>query len=219
MPIDTAAMPTWRLVVCTQNHDQIGNRAVGDRITEKLDDDQLACAALLAFAGPFTPMLFQGEEWAASTPFQFFTSHPEPELGRATAEGRIAEFERMGWDPAVVPDPQDPATYQRSQLDWDEVGTGRHARILAAYRRLAELRRSLPQLTDPAFERTACTVDEEARLFTMRRGDLEVVVNFGDAPASVDVAGTVLHFGTGPEVSLDGALSLPPHAGALVGPA
>ena len=220
VPIDTAAMPTWRLVVCTQNHDQIGNRAIGDRITEKLDDDQLACAALLAFAGPFTPMLFQGEEWAASTPFQFFTSHPEPELGRATAEGRIAEFERMGWDPAVVPDPQDPATYQRSQLDWDEVGTGRHARILSAYRRLAELRRSLPQLTDPAFERTACTVDEEARLFTMRRGDLEVVVNFGDAPARAStVTGSVLHFGTGPEVSLDGVLTLPPHAGALVGPA
>ena len=128
-------------------------------------------------------MLFQGEEWAASTPFQFFTSHPEPELGRATAEGRIAEFERMGWDPAVVPDPQDPATYERSKLDWDELGTGRHAadpRGLppaggAAARRCREL-------TDPAFDRTACTVDEDARLFTMRRGDLEVVVNFGDAP-------------------------------------
>jgi maltooligosyltrehalose trehalohydrolase len=217
-PIDTATMPTWRLVVCTQNHDQIGNRAIGDRITATLDDDQLACAALLAFTGPFTPMLFQGEEWAASTPFQFFTSHPEPELGAATAEGRIAEFERMGWDPAVVPDPQDPATYERSKLDWDELGTGRHARTLSAYRRLAALRRSLPQLTDPAFDRTACTADEETRLFTMRRGDLEVVVNFGDAPATVDVTGSVLHFGTGPEVTLDGTLSLPAHAGALVGP-
>ena len=218
VPIDTATMPTWRLVVCTQNHDQIGNRATGDRITDKLDDDQLACAALLAFAGPFTPMLFQGEEWAASTPFQFFTSHPEPELGKATAEGRIAEFERMGWDPAVVPDPQDPATYERSKLDWNELGTGRHARMLEVYRRLAELRRSLPQLTDPAFDRTRCTVDEEARLFTMRRGDLEVVVNFGDAPARVDVTGSVLLFGTGREVSLDGTLTLPPHAGALTGP-
>ena len=81
-------------------------------------------------------MLFQGEEWAASTPFQFFTSHPEPELGRATAEGRIAEFARMGWDPAIVPDPQDPATFQRSQLDWSELGSsGRHARMLTVYRR------------------------------------------------------------------------------------
>ena len=118
VPIDTDAMPTWRLVVCSQNHDQIGNRARGDRLTEHLDEDQLACAALLTLAGPFTPMLFQGEEWGASTPFQFFTSHPEPDLGEATAEGRIKEFEKMGWDPAVVPHPQDPATFLDSKLDW-----------------------------------------------------------------------------------------------------
>ena len=125
MPIDTAHMPTWRLVVCSQNHDQIGNRAARRPARPStLDDDQLACAALLTLCGPFTPMLFMGEEWAASTPFQFFTSHPEPELGRATAEGRIAEFERMGWDPAVVPDPQDPATFERSKLDWSELDGG-----------------------------------------------------------------------------------------------
>ena len=112
MPIDTAAMPSWRLVVCAQNHDQVGNRAVGDRIVEALDDDQLACAALLTLAGPFTPMLFQGEEWAASSPFQFFTSHEEPELAEATAKGRIEEFARLGWDPAGVPDPQDPETFR-----------------------------------------------------------------------------------------------------------
>ena len=81
-PVDTEHMPTWRLVVANQNHDQIGNRARGDRLAEHLDDDQLACAALLTLAGPFTPMLFMGEEWAASTPFAFFTSHPEPELGQ-----------------------------------------------------------------------------------------------------------------------------------------
>ncbi len=107
-PVDTATMPTWRLVVANQNHDQVGNRARGDRLAEHLDDDQLACAALLTLAGPFTPMLFMGEEWAASSPFAFFTSHPEPELGTATAEGRIAEFEKMGWDPDDVLDPQDP---------------------------------------------------------------------------------------------------------------
>ena len=130
VPIDTAKMPSWRLVVSSQNHDQVGNRARGDRITEALDDDQLACAALLTLCGPFTPMLFQGEEWAASTPFQFFTSHPEQELGRATAEGRLAEFAALGWDPAVVPDPQDEQTFLRSKLDWSELASGRHARIL-----------------------------------------------------------------------------------------
>ena len=100
--------------------------------------------------GPFTPMLFQGEEWAASTPFQFFTSHPEPELGRATAEGRITEFERQGWDPGVVPDPQDPATFDRSKLDWSEQDSVRGRRMRAVYRRLAALRREHAELTEPS---------------------------------------------------------------------
>jgi maltooligosyltrehalose trehalohydrolase len=215
-PVDTEHMPTWRLVVCNQNHDQIGNRARGDRLTEHLDDDQLACAALLTLAGPFTPMLFMGEEWAASSPFQFFTSHPEPELGRATAEGRIAEFEKMGWDPAVVPDPQDPGTFHRSKLDWDERTTGRHAVLLDCYRRLAELRRSVPALTDPAFGAVSCTV--EGRVFMMKRGDVLVAVNAGDEPASVPAGERAVLFETPSGVSLeDGTVLLPAHAGALLG--
>jgi maltooligosyltrehalose trehalohydrolase len=219
VPIDTDRMPTWRLVVASQNHDQVGNRAAGDRLTDHLDEHQLGCAALLTLAGPFTPMLFQGEEWAASTPFCFFTSHPEPELGRVTAEGRFEEFARMGWDADVVPDPQDPDTFRRSKLDWTEPESGRHARLLAAYRRLAELRRAHPDLTDPAFGSTSCTIDEESRLFRMRRGRLLVVVNFGDGPASVPVgedAHLLFASGEGVEVDQD-RLVLPGHAGALVG--
>ena len=220
-PIDTNRMPSWRLVVCSQNHDQVGNRAVGDRITEALDDQELACAALLTMTSPFTPMLFQGEEWAASTPFQFFTSHPEPELARATAVGRLAEFERMGWDPAVVPDPQDPATLERSRLDWSEVDRARGASMLGAYRRLARLRRGLPELTDPAFGRTSCTVDEDARVFTMRRGAVLVAVNFGESAAEIELerdAGDLV-FQTGSEISLEGGtLCLPGHSGAIVAP-
>jgi maltooligosyltrehalose trehalohydrolase len=216
-PIDTRAMPTWRLVVASQNHDQVGNRAVGDRITEALDDDQLACAALLTLCGPFTPMLFQGEEWAASTPFQFFTSHPEHELGRATAEGRIEEFARHGWDPAVVPDPQDPATYERSKLDWSELEAGRGRRMLAVYRELARLRRELPELTDPSFGHVSCRADEEARFFTMRRGDLLVAVNFGDQPMAVELGDVDLLFETESGVDVDGAVvRLSAHAGALL---
>jgi maltooligosyltrehalose trehalohydrolase len=220
VPIDTSALPAWRLVVCAQNHDQIGNRAVGDRITEALDDDQLACAALLTLAGPFTPMLFQGEEWAASTRFQFFTSHEEPDLGEATARGRIEEFAAHGWDPAVVPDPQDPETFLRSRLDWTELEEDRHARMLHSYRRLIALRSELPDLTDPSFEHTRCTVDEAARLFTMHRGDVLVVVNFGPGTARVEVApGLRLRFETEARVELDGtSLTLPGHAGALLAP-
>ena len=124
----------------------------------------------------------------------------------------------MGWDPAVVPDPQDPDTFKRSKLDWSEVGSGRHARLLAAYRRLSELRRAHPDLTNPAFGSTSCAVDEESRLFRMRRGGLLVVVNFGDGTASVRLGpGRELLFTTGEDIGIDEAvLVLPPHAGALV---
>jgi maltooligosyltrehalose trehalohydrolase len=222
VPIDTATMPTWRLVVCSQNHDQIGNRAVGDRITEVLDDDQLACAALLTLAGPFTPMLFMGEEWGASTPFQFFTSHPEPELGKATAEGRISEFAQMGWDADVVPDPQDPATFERSKLDWSETTSPRGERLLGVYRDLARLRRELPELTDPAFTATSCRIDDDARFLVVERGDVRLLVNFGDhpvtEPAGPDGELEVL-FATpsGVIASTDG-VEVPPHGGAVVRP-
>ena len=163
-------------------------------------------------------MIFQGEEWAASTPFQFFTSHPEPELGRATAEGRIAEFEKMGWDPAVVPDPQDPATFENSKLDWSELSSGRHARLLSAYRQLAALRRTQPALTDPAFAHVACAVDENRRIFLMARTDLLIVMNLGDEAALVEIGDadwTVL-FETGSGVDLGaGSVTLPAHAGSF----
>ena len=214
-------MPTWRLVVCSQNHDQIGNRARGDRLTEHLDEDQLACAALLTLAGPFTPMLFQGEEWGASTPFQFFTSHPEPDLAVATAEGRIKEFEKMGWDPAVVPHPQAPETFLDSKLDWAESSSGRHARLLDVYRQLASLRAAYPALTDPAFGHVACSVDEERRMFTMARGDLLMVVNLGDASATVEIGAeewqVLFETGSGADVAST-SLTLAPHVGALLGP-
>jgi maltooligosyltrehalose trehalohydrolase len=215
-PIDTERLATWRLVVCSQNHDQVGNRACGDRLTEHLDDDQLACAALLTLCGPFTPMLFMGEEWAASTPFQFFSAHPEHDLGKATAEGRITEFERMGWDPDVVPDPQDPETFDRSNLDWSELDEGRHAVLLDVYRRLATLRRSLPQLTDSSFGDVSAEADEITRVFTLRRSNLLLAVNFGDTPASVAASGElVFTTPTGATVTASG-LDLPPHVGALL---
>jgi maltooligosyltrehalose trehalohydrolase len=216
-PVDRATMPSWRLVVCSQNHDQVGNRATGDRLTAHLDDDQLACAALLTLCGPFTPMLFMGEEFAASTPFQFFTSHPEPELGRATAEGRIEEFASHGWDAADVPDPQDPATFARSELDWSEASSGRGARLLEVYRALAVLRRRLPDLTDPALTKVECTADESTRVFTLRRGRAVIAVNFGAEPATVAVPEGELAFTTPAGAAYDdGELTLPPHAGALV---
>ncbi len=216
-PIDTERSLSWRLVVSAQNHDQIGNRARGDRITEVLSESQLLCAALLLYAGPSTPMLFMGEEWGASSPFQFFTSHPEPELGRLTGEGRLAEFERMGWDESVVPDPQDPETFERSKLDWAELRRERHARVLDGYRQLARLRRELPALTDPHWSRNRVECFEEAGVLRIERGGAaEIVINFGDAPQAVPVTRRSIRFQTHPDVAISGELSLPPGSGALL---
>ena len=195
--IDTDQMPSWRLVVANQNHDQIGNRAVGDRLSAQLDADQLAIAAVLTLAGPFTPMLFMGEEWGASTPWQFFTAHQEPELGTATAEGRITEFAKMGWDPAIVPDPQDAETFHRSKLDWDEPAEGDHARLLQLYRSLAALRRDCPDLTDPRMTRLSTEFDDDSQWFVLHRSDADgrgtsIIVNFADFPVALPYGGSVL---------------------------
>ena len=111
-------------MVSTQNHDQVGNRAVGERTSALMSDGRLRVAAALLLTSPFVPLLFQGEEWGATTPFQYFTDHTDPELGRAVSEGRRREFAAFGWDPQAVPDPQDPATFERSKLDWtEEIGS------------------------------------------------------------------------------------------------
>jgi maltooligosyltrehalose trehalohydrolase len=221
-PIDSS-VPTSRLVVFSQDHDQIGNRAVGDRLTASLNVGQLSIAAVLTLASPFTPMLFMGEEWGASTPWQFFTSHPEPELGEATARGRIAEFERMGWDPSVVPDPQDPQTFARSKLEWRELAVGDHARLLELYRGLAVLRRDVPELTDSRFEILSAAFDDDAHWFRLDRGAVSIVTNFGEADAEVPLAVAVapasceLLLATDAGVVLrDGAVMLPGHSAAIV---
>ncbi len=185
-PIDPR-IPTSRLVTFSQDHDQIGNRAAGDRLSQSVDEGGLAIAAVLTVLSAFTPMLFMGEEWAASTPWQFFTSHPEPELGRATAEGRIAEFAAMGWDRSVVPDPQDPETFSRSKLNWAERGEGMHARIHGLYRELIALRQAHADLTDPSFGSLEAEADERARWFRLRRGDIEILLNFAAASATFSV--------------------------------
>lgn len=221
-PIDTRSTPSWRLVVSAQNHDQIGNRARGDRITEKLSESELLIAALLLYAGPFTPMLFMGEEWAASTPFQFFTAHPEPQLGQAVAEGRIGEFARMGWDRSVVPDPQDPETFLRSKLDWTEASQtgGRHARVLAGYRRLATLRSNLPVLRSAEFAQDAWCDPVLRRLRFNRghgQGSVEVVVNFGSDDWRLETHGGRVEFATCDDIrAASGTLSLPARSAVLL---
>ena len=184
-PIPTDTVPASSLVAYTCNHDQIGNRAIGDRPGEYLDAGQLAIKAALVLLSPFTPMLFMGEEWAASSPFQFFTSHPEPELGDAVRNGRRGEFAEHGWDAAEVPDPQDPATFERSRLDWSEISEPAHQRMLGFYRDLIALRRAQPDLARGDFASIDVEYDEQAGWFAMHRGQWTVVAVLGSAPATL----------------------------------
>ena len=216
-PIDPAHITTHQLVVCTQNHDQIGNRAAGDRMGATVGFAQLAQAAVLNLAGPFTPMLFMGEEYGASTPWPFFTSHPEPELGKATAEGRLREFERMGWDADTVPNPQDPATFASAKLDWEEVQTGDHARLLEVYRRLIRLRRETPDLMNPDFTAVSVDFSEAEKWLAIRRGGTVVVVNLADEERIVPVDASGVLLSTVPGERLEaGHLSLPARGAAIL---
>ena len=191
-PLDTARVPATRLLAYTCTHDQVGNRALGDRPSQNLTAGQLAIKAVLALTSPYTAMLFMGEEWGASTPFQFFSSHPEPELARATAEGRKAEFAEHGWDADEIPDPQDPETFQRSKLNWAEVDTGEHARLHRLYRDLIALRHNEPDLADPWLDHLVVDYDEDQHWIVVRRNWLAIACNLGAETATVPVAGELV---------------------------
>jgi len=191
-----------RFVVFASDHDQVGNRALGDRPSARLDPDGLAAQAALVLLSPFTPMLFMGEEWGARTPWLFFTDHPEPALAEAVREGRTREFGGHGWvdlygGPVDVPDPQDPATFTASVLDWSEPEQPDHARLLEWYRVLVALRRSVPDLASGDRHHTSLDVLDPPSptdapgwqgALVLHRGDARVVVNLAHQPVAVPVA-------------------------------
>ncbi|MFI9719953.1 malto-oligosyltrehalose trehalohydrolase [Streptomyces sp. NPDC052396] len=183
-PLTPSAVPAHRLLGYAQTHDQIGNRALGDRLSAHLSPGLLACAAALVLCAPFTPMLFMGEEWGARTPWQYFTDHPDPELARAVREGRRREFAAHGWPAERVPDPQDPATWERSCLDWDEPGRPPHTQLLAWYRELLALRRTERFLASPDWSDMSPTT-VPAHCLTFRRGPLLISANPGPGPAEI----------------------------------
>jgi maltooligosyltrehalose trehalohydrolase len=207
-----------QFVVFTQNHDQIGNRAAGERSGALMSEGRLKVAAALLLTSPFVPMLFQGEEWGAGTPFQYFTSHPDPGLGRKVSEGRRQEFADFGWDPADVPDPQDPATFERSRLDWAEPEAGRHVGLLAWYRELIGLRRRRPELTDPRLGRAETAYDLKDGWLTVRRGPVTVAANLGSGSWTFrPSAATALLAASDPRVARSRqGIALPPDTVAIV---
>lgn len=211
-----------RFVACLQNHDQTGNRALGERTSALLSISRLKIGAALLMTSPFVPMLFQGEEWGASTPFLYFTDHCDPELGEAVRQGRKHEFAAFGWDPSEIPDPQSPETFARSMLDWSELENSPHAELLQWHRSLAALRRSLPDLRDGRMERTSAAFDEDERWIVLRRGVVTVAVNLADEGRSVFCPGiekTVLHLFSEKGVRHENSLLyLPPESVAIFAP-
>ncbi|GAA2343984.1 malto-oligosyltrehalose trehalohydrolase [Dactylosporangium salmoneum] len=210
-PIDRARIPGHRFVVCLQNHDQVGNRATGDRLTATLSPGLLRVGATLLLTSPFTPMLFMGEEFAARTPWQFFTSHPEPALAAAVGKGRREEFAAHGWPPGDVPDPQDPETFARSHLDWAAMDQD----MLAFYRRLIALRKTVPGLSDPRLDRVH--VDDDDGVLVIRRGERTVVANLAKEPRTVPLRAERVIFATDDAVLLQsGLVTLPAESAAIL---
>jgi maltooligosyltrehalose trehalohydrolase len=206
--------PAWRFVVCLQNHDQVGNRAVGDRLPELTSPGLLRVGAVLLLTSPFTPMLWMGEEWGASTRWPFFTAHPEPELAKATGEGRIAEFADHGWDVSAMIDPQDPRAFHEAKLRWDEVADPAHYDLLWLYRHLIKLRAAEPDLRDGDLRRVR--VEHTDTTLTITRGAFTVLANLGESPASFDVSGDIVLETAAVTRTGTGGLSLPPESAAIV---
>jgi maltooligosyltrehalose trehalohydrolase len=188
--VDRTRIPGYRFVAFLQNHDQVGNRAVGDRLSTLVSPELLKVGAALLLAGPYTPLLWMGEEWGAGTPWQFFTSHPQPELASRAGAGRMEEFAEHGWSTADVPDPQDPETLHRSTLDWKELHREEHAGVLDWYRRVIALRRDRAELTDPRLDRVEVSYDDADRWLVLTRGRLRVVANLAGHRQRMPLDGT-----------------------------
>jgi maltooligosyltrehalose trehalohydrolase len=209
-------------VCCTQNHDQVGNRARGDRLAHLVSPGRLKIAAALLLTSPFIPLLFQGEEWAASAPFQYFTSHSDPDLADAISEGRKKEFVEFGWDPTEIPDPQAPETFSRCKLDWSEVAIEPHRNILNWYRDLITLRRRYPMLTNGHMNEVKTVFDQSNYWFAMLRSPLAVIFNLSAHRRSLvlpDGVSDNLLMGSDPTVLVrDQFLELPPDSVAILAP-
>lgn len=174
-----------RFVIFTQNHDQVGNRGQGDRPEEKLPSGASAAGAALVLLSPYTPMLFQGQEWASQGRFQFFTDHDE-KLGQAVSQGRLEEFSSHGWEEIYgqnheVPDPQNEQTFRDSKLDWDELEGQDHQEMLNWYRRLIQLRDQLKPAGSPE-------VDYGEDWLRMRCNNFTVVICPGDRSTTLPQA-------------------------------
>jgi maltooligosyltrehalose trehalohydrolase len=197
-------VPVERFVVFSQNHDQVGNRAFGDRMPVRARP----LAAFCALLAPFVPLLFMGEEYGEDAPFQFFSDHIDPEIAEATRHGRRSEFAAFAsFSEEEVPDPQDVATFERSKLsrERDEGLASLYTELLAARRELGSA------------EATKIEYDEAARWLRFQRGEAEVVANFSSGMVTLPCEKSSVRIATHGDVGLAaGRIRLPACSGALV---
>jgi maltooligosyltrehalose trehalohydrolase len=209
-------LPGSAFVVCMQNHDQVGNRALGERMSALVGPDLLRVGAALLLLSPYVPLLFQGEEWGASTPFLYFTDHQDPQLGRAVSEGRRREHPMAG--DAEVPDPQDEQTFLRSKLEWSELTEEPHQSLFAWYKGLIQLRRAEPDLANLDRGVVATSFDEDHRWLVVRRGRFSVAANLAGEGQALPLPGPgSLVLSSGPTAGVEGPRAwLPPNSVAVV---
>ncbi len=192
-----------RFVGFVQNHDQVGNRAQGERVSHEAGEGRAKIAAALVLTAPFVPMLFQGEEFGASAPFLYFTDYDDPELGRMISEGRKREFVSFGWAPDQIPDPQDEQTFNQSKMNWAELTEQPHASLLQWHKDLIRLRHEWSELSDGNLNAVEVRFDEQAQWLMLERGSLRIACNLGQAALDMEV-------GNGAQLLLasDGSIAL-----------
>ncbi len=186
VPGSVGDTPGDRFVVCAQNHDQVGNRARGERLHHLVSAEAAMAAAALVICSPQVPLLWMGEEWAASTPWPFFADPKDPELAEAIRTGRRNEFAEFGWAPDDIPDPLAPATFESAVLLWGEATTGEHGTTLAFYRKLLALLATHPDLGAGPAEETEAQASP-AGTVVLRRGRVLVVAHLRPDPAQLEV--------------------------------
>lgn len=189
-----------RFVGFIQNHDQVGNRATGDRLEHIVGLERAKVALGVVMTAPFVPLIFQGEEFAASSPFQYFAHHEDEEMAQAVSEGRKREFAAFGWPPELIPNPESRETFLRSKLKWEEMSEGSHAEMLDWCRRLIAFRRQSPSLNDGELGHARVRFDEMCRWLVMERGTVSVMLNLGQDPVELECRSNdrmVIHSGDG----------------------
>jgi maltooligosyltrehalose trehalohydrolase len=198
-------LPGYKFLGFSQNHDQVGNRAAGDRSSQLMSKGLLRIAAALVLTAPFIPMLFQGEEWGASSPFIYFTGHEKEELGRAVSEGRKRELLTAGWKVENISDPQALDSFTRSKLDWRELGREPHKSIMQWYCDLIKLRKRHADLNDGNLANVKVDFDEQERWLLMTRGSIGVACNFDAEPRRIALEGVAT-----PEILLKSSAAIQP---------